>query len=412
MSIETRVKSKANRPHVTKPARIASVILFILGIIFLVVGSYGYLMGDLNLESLQPIAKEVYAARKEARAFETPITGTVDLFGEGRGTVSLALLSVIMNNAIIIALLGITFLFNAVMFRIQSWERMKDLFCVEPALFFFLLFVYYPIVDLVRISFTDMRMLVTDPQKFIGFKNYEWLFLKSGWDRFSESLMITFRYTFWEIFITLVGGMLLALLFNRMSKSFNAMRAVVFMPKYIAVSTSAVVFIWILNGNYGILNYILSVFGIKGPNWLVDAKYALTGILFLTAWRVVGYAMMIYLSAMQGIPKDYYEAAAIDGADAVHRFRYITIPMLGPTTLFLFVTTFIASMKVFQSVDVMTGGGPGTATNVMVQWIYNLSFSDFRAARSAAVSVVFFFILLIATAVTMCWSNKSVSYDY
>ncbi|NMB01067.1 MAG: hypothetical protein GX971_06030, partial [Firmicutes bacterium] len=130
MSIETRVKSKANRPHVTKPARIASVILFILGIIFLVVGSYGYLMGDLNLESLQPIAKEVYAARKEARAFETPITGTVDLFGEGKGTVSLALLSVVMNNAIIIALLGITFLFNAVMLRIQSWERMKDLFCV------------------------------------------------------------------------------------------------------------------------------------------------------------------------------------------------------------------------------------------------------------------------------------------
>lgn len=411
MSIETRVKTVAGGQRVTKSARIASILLFILGIILLVVGIYGYLMGDLNLESLQPIAKEVYAARKEARAFETPIKGRVDLLGEGRGSVPIALLSVVMNNAIIIALVGITFLFNSIMFRVQSWERMKDLFCVEPALFFFLLFVYYPIVDLVRISFTDMRMLVTDPQKFIGFKNYEWLFLKSGWERFSESLMITFRYTFWEIFITLVGGILLALLFNRMSKSFNAMRAIVFMPKYIAVSTSAVVFIWILNGNYGILNYVLSSFGIKGPNWLVDAKYALTGILFLTAWRVVGYAMMIYLSAMQGIPRDYYEAAAIDGADAVQRFRFITIPMLAPTTLFLFVTTFIASMKVFQSVDVMTGGGPGTATNVMVQWIYNLSFSDFRAARSAAVSVIFFFILLVATTVTMRWSSKSVSYD-
>ena len=411
MSIETRVKTVAGGQRVTKSARIASILLFILGIILLVVGIYGYLMGDLNLESLQPIAKEVYAARKEARAFETPIKGRVDLLGEGRGSVRMDLLSVVMNNAIIIALVGITFLFNSIMFRVQSWERMKDLFCVEPALFFFLLFVYYPIVDLVRISFTDMRMLVTDPQKFIGFKNYEWLFLKSGWERFSESLMITFRYTFWEIFITLVGGILLALLFNRMSKSFNAMRAIVFMPKYIAVSTSAVVFIWILNGNYGILNYVLSSFGIKGPNWLVDAKYALTGILFLTAWRVVGYAMMIYLSAMQGIPRDYYEAAAIDGADAVQRFRFITIPMLAPTTLFLFVTTFIASMKVFQSVDVMTGGGPGTATNVMVQWIYNLSFSDFRAARSAAVSVIFFFILLVATTVTMRWSSKSVSYD-
>ncbi|NLJ79955.1 MAG: sugar ABC transporter permease [Firmicutes bacterium] len=297
------------------------------------------------------------------------------------------------------------------MFRIQSWERMKDLFCVQPALFFFLLFVYYPVVDLVRISFTDMRMLVTDPQHFVGFKNYEWLFLKSGWDRFSESIIITLSYTFWEIFITLVGGILLALLFNRMSRAFNAWRSIVFMPKYIAVATSAVVFIWILNGNYGILNYVLSLFDIQGPNWLVEAKTALTGILFLTGWRVVGYAMMIYLSAMQGIPRDYYEAAAIDGADAVQRFRFVTLPMLGPTTLFLLVTTFIASMKVFHSVDVMTGGGPGTATNVMVQWIYNLSFKDFRAARAGAVSVVFFFILLVATMATMRWSDRLISYD-
>ncbi|MDI9459628.1 carbohydrate ABC transporter permease [Candidatus Darwinibacter acetoxidans] len=395
----------------TKAARRASLLLFILSAAFITAGTYGWLMGDWNLESLRPIAAEVYEARRVARSFEQPITGTVDLFGEGRGTVPIALLSLIMNNAIVIIILGITFLVNAIMLRIQSWERMKDFMCVQPALIFFLLFVYYPVIDLVRISFTDMRMLVPDPQEFIGFKNYEWLFLKSGWNRFSESLLITARYTFWELFITLVGGLLLALLFNRMNKTFNAMRAVVFMPKYIAVATSAVVFIWILHGNHGILNYVLSLFGIKGPNWLVQADTALMGILILTTWRVVGYAMMIYLSAMQGIPKDYYEAAEIDGADSVQRFRFITLPMLAPTTLFLFVTTFIASMKVFQSVDVMTGGGPGTATNVLVQWIYNLSFRDFRAARSAAVSVIFFIILLITTAATMRWSNRSVSYD-
>lgn len=399
------------KQHITKTAKIASFVLFLLSVIFIGMGIYGYLMGDLNVESLQPIAREVYAARREARSFETAITGTVDLFGEGRGTVPISLLSMVMNNAIIIILVGLTSLFNAIMLRIQSWEQMKDLFLVEPAIFFFVLFVYYPVIDLVRISFTDMRMLVTDPQTFIGFKNYEWLLLKSGSERFVESLFITFRYTFWEIFITLAGGMLLALLFNRMTKAFNTMRAVVFMPKYIAVSTSAVVFIWILNGNYGILNYLLSTMGIKGPNWLNEARTALTGVLFLTAWRVVGYAMMIYLSAMQGIPRDYYEAAAIDGADGVQRFRFITVPMLAPTTLFLFVTTFIASMKVFQSVDVMTGGGPGTSTNVMVQWIYNLSFKDFRAARSATVSVVFFVILLVCTVATMRYSNKSVSYD-
>ena len=219
--------------------------------------------------------------------------------------------------------------------------------------------------------------------------------------------------------ITLVGGMLLALLFNRMTRSFNVMRSIAFMPKYIAVSTSAVVFMWILyspaatgaNQSEDILNYALSLFGITGPHWLIDSATALTGILFLTAWRVVGYAMMIYLSAMKGIPQDYYEAAVIDGADGVQRFRYITVPLLAPTSLFLFVTTFIASMKVFQSVDVMTGGGPGTATNVMVQWIYNLTFKDFRTARGAAVSLVFFVILLVCTVATMRFSNKNVNYD-
>lgn len=388
-----------------------SVVLLILGIVVIALGAFGWLLGDLNLESLQHISKVVYEARTDARSFEIPITGTIDLFGEGRGAVSIALLSHVMNNAVIIMIVGITLVFNGIMLRVQSWQAMKDLFCVQPALFFFMLFVYFPIIDLVRISLTDMRMLVADPQKFIGLRNYQWLFLQSGWNRFSESLLITARYTFWELFITLVGGLLLALLFNRMNKTFNAMRAVVFMPKYIAVATSAVVFIWILHGNFGILNYALSLFGIEGPNWLVQADTALFGVLILTGWRVVGYAMMIYLSAMQGIPKDYYEAAEIDGADGIQRLRFITLPMLAPTSLFLFVTTFIASMKVFQSVDVMTGGGPGTATNVMVQWIYNLSFRDFRAARSASVSVIFFLILLICTAATMTWSNRSVSYD-
>ena len=336
-----------------------------------------------------------------------------------KGEIPLAPLSMIMNLAIIILLAGVVLVFNGVMMMSQRWERMKDLFCVEPALLFFLLFVYYPVIDLFRISFTDMGILTTGMQKFVGWDNYNWLFNQSGAKYFWESLRITATYTFWEVAITLVGGMLLALLFNRMSRAFNVMRAFVFMPKYIAVSTSAVVFMWILyspaaagaNQSEGILNYFLAQFGIQGPHWLIDANTALAGVLILTAWRVVGYAMMIYLSAMQGIPSDYYEAARIDGADGVQQFRYITIPLLAPTTLFLFVTTFIASMKVFQSVDVMTGGGPGTATNVMVQWIYNLTFSDFRTARGAAVSVVFFLILLVCTAATMKYSNKNVNYD-
>ncbi|MBO2516234.1 MAG: sugar ABC transporter permease [Clostridiales bacterium] len=306
------------------------------------------------------------------------------------------------------------------MMHLQRMERMKDLFFVEPVLIFFLLFVYYPVINLIRISFTNMQILSSSgEQTFVGFDNYEWLFFKSGSSHFWKSLKVTGLYMFWEVLITLVGGMLLALLFNRMTKMFNAMRAIVFMPKYIAVSTSATVFMWILysttstaiGSSQGILNYALSLFGIQGPNWLIDADTALTGVLFLTTWRVVGYAMMIYLSAMKGIPQDYYEAASIDGADGVQQFRYITVPLMAPTTLFLFVTTFIASMKVFQSVDVMTSGGPNEATNVMVQWIYNLTWSEHQTAHGAAVAVVFFIILLVCTAVTMKWSNRRTNYD-
>lgn len=349
--------------------------------------------------------------------FEIPEAGTFYL--SSKGDIPIAPLSAVMNVAIIILLVGLMMIFNGVMMLIQRWESMKDLFCVEPVILFFMLFVYYPVIDLVRISYTDMGILTTGEQNFIGWGNYNWLFNQSGARYFWESLKITGIYTFWEVVITLVGGMLLALLFNRMTRSFNFFRSVVFMPKYIAVSTSAVVFMWILyspasgagSQSDGILNYALSLFGIQGPRWLLDASTALTGILFLTAWRVIGYAMMIYLSAMQGIPRDYYEAASIDSADGVQCFRYITVPLLAPTTLFLFVTTFIASMKVFQSVDVMTSGGPGTATNVMVQWIYNLTFVDFRTARGAAVSVVFFLLLLVCTVATMKFSNRNVNYD-
>ena len=358
------------------------------------------------------------SAGAAALTFAIPEAGTFYL--TTKGDVPIAPLSAIMNIAIILLLAGIVMLFNGIMMLIQRWERMKDLFFVEPVVIFFLLFVYYPLIDLVRISFTDMGILTTGKQEFIGWGNYNWLFNQSGAKYFWDSLKITGLYTFWEVMITVVGGMLLALLFNRMTRTFNAFRAIVFMPKYIAVSTSAIVFMWILfapaAGNSGsqadgILNFALSRFGIQGPRWLLDEKTALTGILILTAWRVVGYAMMIYLSAMQGIPKDYYEAASIDAADGVQQFRYITVPLLAPTTLFLFVTTFIASMKVFQSVDVMTGGGPGKATNVMVQWIYNLTFQDFRTARGAAVSLVFFVLLLVCTAATMKYSNRSVNYD-
>ena len=196
-----------------------------------------------------------------------------------------------------------------------------------------------------------------------------------------------------------------------MTKTFAAMRAIVFMPKYVAMSSAAVVFLWILNTDTGILNYFLSLFGIAPVDWLGDRSTALISVLMVTGWRCIGYGMMVYLSAMMGISTDYYEAAALDGANSVQKFFKITIPMLSPTTLFLFVTTFLSSMKVFQSVDILTQGGPYRSTEVFVYNIYRYAMEDFRMDRASTVAVFFFLLLLVITAATMKIANKKVTYD-
>jgi multiple sugar transport system permease protein/sn-glycerol 3-phosphate transport system permease protein len=286
----------------------------------------------------------------------------------------------------------------------------KDFLLVVPALVFLIVLTYYPIMDLVRISFTNWN-LIRDDYQYVGLKNWTWLFKGSGTRYFTSSLGITALYTAGEIAITLGGGILLALLFNKINRSFSIMRAVVFMPRYVAMSSAAVVFLWLLNTDHGIINYFMELIGLSRVNWLGRRGYALFSVLMLTGWRAIGYGMMIYLSAILGISQDYYEAAELDGAGPFQRFWRITLPLLSPTTIFLFVTTFISAMKVFQSVDILTGGGPYRSTEVMVYQIYRYSMVDFRMDRAATVAVVFFIILLIFTALTMKVSKGSVHYD-
>ncbi len=289
-------------------------------------------------------------------------------------------------------------------------SAIKDFLCVVPALILIAVFTYYPIVELVKISFTDWNLL-NDTWNYVGFKNWKWLFNGSGTKYLWNSLKVTILYSIGELSITLIGGMIFALIFNRMTKTFAAMRAIVFMPKYVAMSSAAVVFLWILNTDTGILNYFLSLLGIAPVDWLGDRDTALISVLMVTGWRCIGYGMMVYLSAMMGISTDYYEAAALDGANSVQKFFKITIPMLSPTTLFLFVTTFLSSMKVFQSVDILTQGGPYRSTEVFVYNIYRYAMEDFRMDRASTVAVFFFLLLLVITAATMKISNKKVTYD-
>lgn len=292
----------------------------------------------------------------------------------------------------------------------KTKSKLIDFLFVLPALVLLGIFTYYPVAKLVQISFTDWNLLKPE-WNLVGLKNWKWLFVGSGAKYLWNSLKVTFIYSLGEIAITMVGGIIFALIFKRMTAGFSAMRAIIFVPKYVAMSSAAMVFLVILNTDYGILNYLLSLIGIAPVDWLNQKQTALIGVLFCTGWRVIGYGMMIYLSAMMGISPQYYEAASLDGASKTTQFFKITLPLLSPTTLFLLVTTFLSSMKVFQSVDIMTSGGPSRSTEVFVYMIYNYAMVDFRMDRAATSAVMFFIILLVVTVATMKYSNNSVTYD-
>lgn len=291
--------------------------------------------------------------------------------------------------------------------RSENW---KELLCAVPAILFVILTNYYPLGNLIRISFTDWNLVRKD-WNFVGLKNWAWFLQNAAGNYFYKSLWITVKYTVISTSLQIVLGLALAMLMNRMSKGFSAMRAIIFLPRYVAMSTGGIVFLWILNNQYGILNLVIQKLGGTPLPWLTDRNLALVSILLLTTWHSVGYAMMIYLANMAGISREYYEVSALDGASRWQQFRYITIPLLAPTTLFLVVTHFIGSMKIYNSVDVLTMGGPYRSTEVIVYLIYRLAFDDFRVDRAAVVSLVFFMILLAITLTTMRWSENKVSYD-
>lgn len=384
--------------HAPRIFRTVSLILISIGILVVLFGISLYMLGYFKIGFMFDVLDKVILTSRTARLTGLSVPRLEQLVNQ------------LINNATLVSIIGLVFLFNGIMLKIQSWERFKDYLCVQPVLLFFLFVVYYPFAELIRISFTNWN-LQNDAYAFVGFKNYNWLLYGSGWKYLMESLRITLLYTFWEIVIVLGVGFLLAFLFNRITKLFSVLRAIVFLPRYVMLSSSAIVFVWILSSPNGIFNYLLSLFGITGTDWIYEATSALTSVLILSAWRMIGYAMMIYFYAIQSIPKTYYEAATVDGADSIHRFRFITLPLLKPTTLFLLITTFISCMKSFDTFSILTNGGPHDATNVIVHWVHQLAFEDNRIDRASAVSVLFFLVLFVFTLATMHFTNRTTAYN-
>ncbi len=286
-------------------------------------------------------------------------------------------------------------------------ERLFYLF-ISPWLLGFLVLTCLSMAASLYWSFTEYDML-TSP-KWIGLENYQSAF--SGFDSrlFWQALKVTLIYTFSSVPLQLVGGFLVAILMNQQIKGINVFRTIYYLPSITAGVATAMLWLFIFNPQFGILNWLLAQVGIEGPAWLASRKWALPALIMMSMWGFGG-PMVIYLAGLQGIPQHLYEAAKIDGANAFKQFLYVTIPQMTPIIFFNLVMSIIGTFQVFTSAFVMTAGGPVNATLFYVLYLYREAFQSFRMGYASALAWVLFIIIMIFTGIQVKLSGKWVYYE-
>ncbi len=267
---------------------------------------------------------------------------------------------------------------------------------LAPNIIGFLMFMLIPMVATFALSFTQYNML--NPPKFIGLENY----INMIKDPIVQQVTLnTLLYTVITVPIGMVISLLLAVMLDQKIPFRRFFRAAFFLPSITSMVVVAIVWQWIYNPEFGLLNYFLSLFGIKGPKWLLDANTSLISLAIVGIWKSAGYNMIIFLSGLQGISTSYYEAAKLDGASGFAAFRYITLPLLKPTTFFIFIMSVISSFQVFDQVMLMTQGGPGRSSSVLVHYLYQSAFQYFKLGYACAIAYLLFFIIMIITVFNM-----------
>jgi multiple sugar transport system permease protein len=260
----------------------------------------------------------------------------------------------------------------------------------------FFLFMLVPVVATFVLSFMKYDML-TQPT-FVGLGNYITMFSDPiVW----EVTKNTALYTILTVPVGMCISLLLAVMLDQKIAFRRFYRAAFFLPSITSMVVVAIVWQWIYNPEFGIMNYFLSLFGIQGPKWLLDSRTSLVSLAIVGIWKSAGYNMIIFLSGLQGISTSYYEAAKLDGAGLWQQFRYITLPLLKPTTFFIFVMAVISSFQVFDQVMLMTEGGPGRSSSVLVHYLYQNAFQYFKLGYACAIAYLLFFIIMGITIFNM-----------
>jgi multiple sugar transport system permease protein len=261
-----------------------------------------------------------------------------------------------------------------------------------PNLLGFLVFTVFPVVASFVLSFSEWDLL--SPMKFVGADNYVKLVSD---ETFWKVLWNTFYFSLGTVPVGIALALLLAVALNKKIRGVKLFRAMYFLPVISSTVAVAIVWQWMYNPHFGLLNYILSVFGIEGPLWLTSTTWAMPAVIITSIWKGLGFNMLLFLAGLQGIDAQFYEAAKIDGANSVRQFLHITIPLLSPTTFFVTVMCIISSFQVFDQIHVMTQGGPARSTSVLVHYLYQNAFQYFKMGYASAIAYVLFVIVFVVT---------------
>ena len=277
---------------------------------------------------------------------------------------------------------------------------------ISPWVIGFLVFSLGPILASLGISFSQYD--IVQPLKWIGLNNYRDMISD---ELFWQSLKVTAVYTLFGVPLGIIAALFLSSLLNQRIPAMPVFRTMFYLPSVISGVAVSLLWIWLLNPTFGLINYFLRVaFGVRGPKWLLSPQWVLPAFVLMSLWTVGG-STIIYLAALQGVPSELYEAAQLDGANAWRRFRHVTLPMISPVILFTFITGIIGSFQVFTQAYVMTGGGPHYASLFYGLYIFQNAFRKFKMGYASALAWVLFIIILGLSLVTFRASANRVHYQ-
>lgn len=289
---------------------------------------------------------------------------------------------------------------------IKAKDALQGYLFITPSFLSLIIFLLIPILASFVISTFDWGILTTPT--FNGLDNYRNLFQD---EIFLTALKNTLKWVVIYVPLSIVTSFVLALAMDMPLKGIGAFRGIFYLPVVAPLVVISLLFVWMYNEEFGAINYILSLLGIPAVGWLTDTRISLISIALMSVWKWAGYNMLIFLSAMQGIPDSLFEAAELDGITPFKKLIYIKIPLLMPSIYFVLLTCVIDAFQIFTEVYVMTAGGPGYSTHTVSYYIWASAFRYSHMGYACAMSVVMFVIIMIVTIVQDRFLNKRVQYD-